>query len=93
MDFVLKEIELSQKGITDTELAESIGSMLPVDVLLVGSISEVGQYFHIDIRLVDVKEAVVLAAASRKIEIRKSNLIIEMGTEMAKNPRQKIQER
>lgn len=78
LDKALKELELSLKDVIDPKSAKKVGKILAADAVLCGSVSEMGQFFIINIRLVDVEKAVIIAAASIDIKIRKSDLFIEV---------------
>lgn len=77
MNKVLGELELSLSGISDPKAAKEVGKMLAADAIVVGTVSEVGNDFLINIRLVDVEKAVILAAASTNMKIKKKDFFAE----------------
>ena len=78
LDKVIKELELSQSDMTDPKSANKVGKILAANAILCGSVSEMGQFFIINIRLVDVEEARIIAASSTEIKIRKSDFLVEV---------------
>ena len=73
---VLKELKLNQIGLVDTNSAKMVGKMLAADSILCGSVSEVGQFFDINVRLIDVEKATVISAAV--IEIKQGDFLNNM---------------
>jgi TolB-like protein len=70
---VLKELKLNQIGLVDANSAKTVGKMLAADSILCGSVSEVGQFFDINVRLIDVEKATIISAAV--IEIKQSDFL------------------
>lgn len=73
---VLRELELNQIGLVDANSAKMVGKMLAADSILCGSVSEVGQFFDINIRLLDVEKATIISAAV--IEIKQDDFLDNM---------------
>ncbi len=60
---VLAEHKLNLSGVVDIDTAAKVGKVLAVDVVLCGSVSEVGSFFDINMRAIDVESASILKAA------------------------------
>ncbi|MCF7885003.1 MAG: CsgG/HfaB family protein [Candidatus Marinimicrobia bacterium] len=73
IDKILEEQKLQLSGLTDESKAVSFGEMLNANVLLLGSVSELGAVFNINTRLVSVATGEILIA--RKITLNKDELI------------------
>jgi TolB-like protein len=65
---VMKEIALGQAGVTEERDAAAIGHAAGADVLVVGQVSELGDKFRINARVITVDTAKVLAGASGDVE-------------------------
>jgi TolB-like protein len=70
---VLKELKLNQIGLVDANSAKMVGKMLAADTILCGSVSEVGHFFDINVRLIDVEKAKIINAAV--IEIKQGDFL------------------
>lgn len=70
---VLKEIELSQTGIIDDDKAVEVAGLAGADILIVGSVSEVGDRFLINVRAVD--KGTATAVSVQKAEVHSASLI------------------
>lgn len=87
---VLEELKLNQTGVVDSMSAKRLGKLLAADAILCGSVSEVGKFFDINIRLIDVEKATILTAAV--VEIKQADFLVNMGGIIkTTNIRQKIQ--
>lgn len=64
---VLREQALGASGAIDPETAASLGKILGVEVLVLGSVSEVGDHYRIDAKVVDAEDAQVLAAENHTL--------------------------
>ena len=73
---VLRELKLNQIGLVDANSAKMVGKMLAADSILCGSVYEVGQFFDINIRLLDVEKATIISAAV--IEIKQDDFLDNM---------------
>ncbi len=78
---VLKELKLNQTGLVDANSAKMVGQILAADSILCGSVSEVGEFFDINIRLIDVEKASIITAAV--VEIKQDDFLINMSKEKA----------
>ena len=70
LDKVLDELNLSKTGFVDSRSAHQIGLLLAADLILCGTTSELGTYFDINVRLIDVKRSSVITA--RVLELQQS---------------------
>jgi TolB-like protein len=70
---VLEELKLNQIGLVDADSAKMVGKMLAADTILCGSVSEVGHFFDINVRLIDVEKAKIINAAV--IEIKQGDFL------------------
>ncbi|MFH1414977.1 MAG: FlgO family outer membrane protein [Elusimicrobiota bacterium] len=68
---VIKEAEISMRGLSDPDSAKKIGKIVNADIIVLGSVSEVSESYFVNTRIIDVEKAVVIAAASTDIKIRK----------------------
>lgn len=69
---VLKEVALSQSGITDEKNAQNVGKMLSAGALLVGSYRVKGDKVFFSLRLVDAEDG--RSVASKDAELRSAEL-------------------
>ncbi len=61
---ILKEVNFQQGGCTDAECAVSIGKILSVHKMVVGSVSKLGKKYFVTSRLVDVETSEIEASVS-----------------------------
>jgi TolB-like protein len=64
----LEEIALGMTGIVDENSAQEAGRMLGADMIVVGSVSEFGNLFNINVRLLETETGAVLTASAIQIE-------------------------
>ncbi|PKN34497.1 MAG: hypothetical protein CVU61_08295 [Deltaproteobacteria bacterium HGW-Deltaproteobacteria-19] len=62
LDAILSEMKLQQSGLTDPASAVTIGRVLGVQALLMGSYTAIGGIIRIDARIVEVETGLVLKA-------------------------------
>lgn len=55
LNHVLSELELSRSGLIDLKSAVETGYLLSADTILCGTITAVGRYFDINVRVIDAK--------------------------------------
>ena len=65
MTAILKEQAFQQTGCTSTECIVEAGKLLNVQLMAGGSVSKVGNLWSIDLRLIDVGTAKIVAISSR----------------------------
>lgn len=68
LDKVAEEIKLGLSGAIDPKTAKKMGAMLAADALLSGSVAELGDYFDVSVRIVEVEAGKVLTSAVVDIE-------------------------
>jgi len=73
LDKLLKEIELSLSDIASGESSVKVGEIMGVEILLAGSITEAGDNFILNGRLIDVESGLVMGAES--VPVPRSELI------------------
>jgi TolB-like protein len=64
---VLKEVQLSQAGITEDKLAKNVGQLLNVGSLIVGSYRHAGDVVTLSLRLVDAENGQILTTIDGKL--------------------------
>lgn len=62
LEAVLQEQNLSLTGVLDPATAMKVGNLLAVDVIVCGGVSELGEYYDVSVRGIDVELGNVLAA-------------------------------
>lgn len=65
---VLEEMQLAQVGLVDESNAPEMGKMLDAQVLVTGTVGQLGEKYVVNARVVSVEEAKVLASAQVTIE-------------------------
>lgn len=68
MSRVLQEMQLAQVGLVDETKAPEMGKMLDAQVLVTGTVGQLGDKFVVNARVVSVEEAKVLASAQVTID-------------------------
>lgn len=66
IDKILKEQAFQQTGCTTTECAVEVGKILNVQQTVIGTVGKLGDRFVINVRLVDVETAELIATASEE---------------------------
>jgi len=64
---LLQEQSLGELGIADPKSAAQVGAVLGADYLVVGTVSQVGDHFRVDGKVVDSNNASVVAADARTL--------------------------
>lgn len=67
LDKVIAEQKLSLTGLIDPKLAQTIGKILGVQSIVVGTISDIGRNFKINARIIDAGTGEVFAASSATV--------------------------
>ena len=75
---VMRELRLGLAGIIDSSSAKEVGRILGADAIIGGSITEVGNFFNISARVIDVETARILIAEEK--EIKQDELITVSAT-------------
>jgi TolB-like protein len=68
LDKVAAELKLNLSGAVDPATAKNVGKVLSVDMLLTGSVSELGDFYDVSVRVVSVEKGKVAAAGVVDIE-------------------------
>ena len=66
LNAVLKELEIGLTGLTDTDNAKKVGQLLQADVILTGTFADLGGYWNVNMRLINVNTGLVTAAFEEK---------------------------
>lgn len=66
LNAVLKELEIGLTGLTDTNNAKKVGTLLQADVILTGTFADLGGYWNVNMRLINVSTGLVTAAFEEK---------------------------
>ena len=59
---VLKELQIGATGLTDSNNAKKIGELLQADLILTGTFANLGSYWNVNLRLVDVRTGIIAVA-------------------------------
>ncbi|MBI5748555.1 MAG: DUF4384 domain-containing protein [Nitrospinae bacterium] len=65
---IAKEWELQLSGVVDESSAKKVGSLLGLDVLTVGTVSDAGKDIDIKVKLIDTENGRILGGAESKIK-------------------------
>jgi TolB-like protein/TM2 domain-containing membrane protein YozV len=65
---VMRELRLGLAGIIDSSTAKEVGRIIGADAIIGGSVTEIGNYFSISARVIDVETARILTAQEMEIE-------------------------
>lgn len=64
---ILSELKLELVGLTDSSMASKVGKMLNADMILTGSLNDMGGYWDVNIRLVNTATSVIMSAITDRI--------------------------
>jgi curli biogenesis system outer membrane secretion channel CsgG len=78
IDAAVRELELGMTGLTEKDTADRIGRLLNADLLIAGTVTEVGENVNINVRLIEVETGEVLSA--RTAEVARGSVIAETKT-------------
>lgn len=73
---ILEEYKLSQAGITSPELAEQLGKLLGVEAIISGTITDVGEAFDVNSRIIDTQDGSLLSAAT--VLVTKDDMVLKL---------------
>lgn len=74
---VLEEQKLGLLGIIDSKTAKEVGNLTGADMILVGSVSKLGNYYHINARLVETETGQILISEETDVEVELLEKTIE----------------
>jgi len=85
---ILSEHELSQTGLTKEPAEKIVGKLLTADLILTGTLAEIGSTFDINLRLVDVRTGQALAAIAVKTPLATFQAVrnAEVNEDFSKRP-------
>lgn len=78
LEKVLKEQSLSLTGLIDPRSASQVGKLLGAEAILCGTVSEMGDFYDINARVIDVQTAEILTTAL--VDIKRDDLTKELKT-------------
>ncbi len=59
---ILKELKLGTMGLIDPDNAKEFGTLVQADLILIGSFADLGGYWNTNMRLINVKTGIIVAA-------------------------------
>jgi TolB-like protein len=62
LNTLLKELEIGMTGLTDTDNIKKVGKLLQADIILTGTFADLGGYWNVNLRLINVSTGLVIAA-------------------------------
>jgi len=65
---IIDEIALGQTGAISEKSAVQAGKLLGADIIVLGSVSELGDYLNLNIRLIEVETGTILVSIAEEIE-------------------------
>ena len=66
LETILKELKIGLSGLTDSRTAKEIGKLLQADMILTGSFANLGGYWNVNLRLINVSTGLIVAAFEEK---------------------------
>lgn len=82
---VLNEQDFGMSDLVDEKTASVLGRLIGADIIVIGSVSELGDFFNLNVKLIEVETGTILI--SEVAEIRKESLISTLGYIEPKNYR------
>lgn len=73
---VMQEIKRGEQGIVDPAMAKQLGKILGVDVLVIGTMTDIGESVHIVVKAIDAGNAQIVAATS--FDLARTPAIVEI---------------
>ncbi len=65
---IIKEIQMGMTGLVDEETAAQAGKIVGADIMVIGSITELGNFFNLNVRLIEVETSEILTSTVEEIE-------------------------
>lgn len=81
---LITENRLARKGYIDPETAKSLGKLAGIELLITGTITPIGEYFRISIKILDIETATVNGAG--KISISRTKDLDSMNSQIINFP-------
>lgn len=87
LEKIINEQKLAMEGIVDAKSAAQIGKLLGVKVIISGSVMKFHNVMEVNARIIDVKNASIIAAESVKSStaVRLEDLVIQMAERIIKD--------
>lgn len=67
---VLKELELGASGLTDTQKVNKLGKLLQADLILTGTFADMGSFWNVNLRLINVSTGLIVSAFEEKASFK-----------------------
>jgi hypothetical protein len=67
---VLKELELGASGLTDAQKSSRLGKLLQADIILTGTFADMGGYWNVNLRLINVSTGLIVSAFEEKASFK-----------------------
>jgi curli biogenesis system outer membrane secretion channel CsgG len=67
---VLKELELGASGLTDSQKAGKLGRLLQADLILTGTFADMGGFWNVNLRLINVSTGLIVSAFEEKASFK-----------------------
>lgn len=70
LKIVLKELELGVSGLTDSQKAGKLGKLLEADIILTGTFADMGGFWNVNLRLINVSTGLIVSAFEEKASFK-----------------------
>ena len=67
---VLKEMELGASGLTDSKRISKLGKLLEADIILTGTFADMGGFWNVNLRLINVSTGLIVSAFEEKVSFK-----------------------
>jgi len=68
IETLIDEISLGMTGLMNEETAAQAGKMVGADIIIIGNVSEMGNFFNLNVRLIEVESSTILVSTLVEIE-------------------------
>lgn len=86
---LIQENNLARKGYIDPETAKSLGKLAGVELLVTGTLTPIGEYFRLSVKILDIETATVKGAGKKSISRTKD--LDTMNSQVLRFPDKKSQ--
>lgn len=63
---IMKELELGSSGLTDAQKVRKLGKLLDADIILTGTFADMGGFWNVNLRLINVSTGLIVSAFEEK---------------------------
>ena len=67
---ILKELELGASGLTDAQRVRKLGKLLEADIILTGTFADMGGFWNVNLRLINVSTGLIVSAFEEKASFK-----------------------